>query len=535
MKPGLFCMLVLALALAVQAVASASTPAVTISNLSPKLDKNGSIVNAHDGTYRRFGNFWYYHAAQYGECHEPAKNGCDQTADHCGFHTNHNVSIWRSTDLTSGSWEFRGHAVQCELLPDCKILYRPHLVLNPNTGLYTLFVNYVRQSGGYGGYAVYTATAPDGPFTLRNPVMNVTRLCPGPSASAPCGEAQGGAGDFDVFVDETDGAGYIVYGANFYNSIEKLTPDFLFSTGQNASARGKFEGTVFPDYFAEAAVLFKRDEYYYMLYGHCCCFCYQGSGIMVYRARHPMGPWLPQTATHTAQVALTAQAVRAAPGAHDLACRPASDALHVTGYALLGHGSCRDNRGIEPSFYSNNGMISADECSAQCDAMPQGQCLAVGYCDQECAGSCHLYVRDQLPPPDGSGNWHLQTGAGNAMNITRVTNESNWRCFTRSDQPQSRTAQPRRLGDDTTNQGCKYNGAELISATRAQQNFVIEVPTVGGGSTFVWTGDRWQQAPDGIKGNEGQFWAPLHFSSDGWILPVNWTDSFTLHPEYEMN
>ena len=55
------------------------------------------------------------------------------------------------------------------------------------------------------------------------------------------------------------------------------------------------------------------------------------------------------------------------------------------------------------------------------------------------------------------------------------------------------TPAPRRLGDDTPGQGCLYANAQLISTTRAQQNFVVEVPLEGGGLAFVWTGDRWQQ------------------------------------------
>ena len=69
-----------------------------------------------------------------------------------------------------------------------------------------------------------------------------------------------------------------------------------------------------------------------------------------------------------------------------------------------------------------------------------------------------------------------------------------------------------------------------MSAARAQQNFVIRVPPSGDGgeATFVWTGDRWQQAPDGIKGHEGQFWAPLSFDDEGRIGKVRWLDNFTL-------
>ena len=56
----------------------------------------------------------------------------------CGFGPQHNVSIWRSPDLSSGSWEFVGQAVQCAQLKDCGVLYRPHLTWNPNTKLYVL-------------------------------------------------------------------------------------------------------------------------------------------------------------------------------------------------------------------------------------------------------------------------------------------------------------------------------------------------------------------------------------------------------------
>ena len=134
------------------AAATATQHSVTIDNTKPRLDTHGNIINAHDGTIKRFGGYWYYHAAEYALCHEPAKHGCDQTADHCGFHPNHNVSIWRSPDLSSGSWEFRGHAMRCAELPGCKVMYRPHLVFNPTTREYVLFVNVVGKTM-YMGYS----------------------------------------------------------------------------------------------------------------------------------------------------------------------------------------------------------------------------------------------------------------------------------------------------------------------------------------------------------------------------------------------
>ena len=60
---------------------------VTIDNLKPRLDVNGVIIDAHDGSVQQYGGkgLFYMHAVQYGLCAEPAKYGCDQTPDHCGF------------------------------------------------------------------------------------------------------------------------------------------------------------------------------------------------------------------------------------------------------------------------------------------------------------------------------------------------------------------------------------------------------------------------------------------------------------------
>jgi hypothetical protein len=52
---------------------------VTIDNRLPRLDVNGAIVDAHDGTVQQFvpGGLYYMHAMQYGLCEEPPNYGCD--------------------------------------------------------------------------------------------------------------------------------------------------------------------------------------------------------------------------------------------------------------------------------------------------------------------------------------------------------------------------------------------------------------------------------------------------------------------------
>lgn len=370
---------------------------VTFNNNAPRLDVNGQIIDAHDGSIQQFtpGGSYYMHAMQYGLCKEPTRYGCDQTADHCGFHLDHNISVWMSPDLSSGSWRYMGSAIALGARP-AGTVFRPHAVYNPNTRLFVLWWNYVTPAGQYNGYAVGTSPTPVGPFTLVSEQVNVTRL-------------KGGAGDFTLFVDY-DAArgrhvGYLMYGAAFKMSIEELTEDFVYSTGIQAKCTPDGQ-PLFAEYFIEAPVMFERQGIYYALFGPCCCFCYQGSGIIVHTASHPLGPWSNQTGG-------------------DIACQPAE---------LL-----------------NNQSTSAA-------AMLPGT---------------------------------------------------------------------RAAAEPTPGQGCLYENPNLVSTTRAQQNYVIEVETLSG-LAYVWTGDRWQQAPDGIKGHEPQFWVPLAFDPAGQIGHVSWVDSFTL-------
>jgi len=71
--------------------------------------------------------------------------------------------------------------------------------------------------------------------------------------------------------------------------IERLMPNMLDSAG-DTSPTGRY---LFSEYFVEAPALFYRKESdtYYAVFGHCCCYCYQGSGAIVHTAPTPLGPW----------------------------------------------------------------------------------------------------------------------------------------------------------------------------------------------------------------------------------------------------
>ena len=71
--------IVLFLALNVNAVL------VTIDNRLPRVDVNGRIIDAHDGSVQQFvpGGLYYMHAMQYGLCEEPPNYGCDGVSQSC--------------------------------------------------------------------------------------------------------------------------------------------------------------------------------------------------------------------------------------------------------------------------------------------------------------------------------------------------------------------------------------------------------------------------------------------------------------------
>jgi hypothetical protein len=87
---------------------------ITFDNLSPRRDTRGRIMDAHDGTIQRFHGKgpYFMHAVAYGDCVAPTPYGCDesyQTGHKCGFQLDHNISVYTSDDLSSGSWEFHGY------------------------------------------------------------------------------------------------------------------------------------------------------------------------------------------------------------------------------------------------------------------------------------------------------------------------------------------------------------------------------------------------------------------------------------------
>jgi len=119
------------------------------------------------------------------------------------------------------------------------------------------------QAYGYAGYLVAVSDTPQGPFSVVNEAATLS---------------EGAAGDADIFVDENGTDAYIVYNG-WYNdhtiSVEKLNESFTDSLGAD------FNSGLVSENKMEAPIMFQRNGYYYMLYGHTCCFCKEGAGAHV--------------------------------------------------------------------------------------------------------------------------------------------------------------------------------------------------------------------------------------------------------------
>eukprot|EP00698_Gefionella_okellyi_P002081 TRINITY_DN11960_c0_g1_i1.p1 TRINITY_DN11960_c0_g1~~TRINITY_DN11960_c0_g1_i1.p1 ORF type:complete len:390 (-),score=94.49 TRINITY_DN11960_c0_g1_i1:847-1995(-) len=254
---------------------------VTISNVIPRRDTAGQIMDAHDGNIFLKDGVYYYYAASYGDCQEPAgTSGCAGAAPGaCGFRMDHNVSLFTSTDMHT--WTSHGPVMQMAQSGITGILFCPKVLYNTATQLYVLWWNWIEGSNfALSYYAVATSPTPYGPFTTV--VKNVTTL------------AYADTGDFSLMQDD-DGTAYVIYTSHIVGSatthvmsVEQLTDDYLSTRG------AKYNSGFFGASFVEAPALFKRNGVYYAVFGQCCCYCGEGSPVYVHTAAHPLGPYTTQ-------------------------------------------------------------------------------------------------------------------------------------------------------------------------------------------------------------------------------------------------
>ena len=158
----------LLLAAFVVRTASSVAEVVNISNVLPRLDTTGAIMDMHDGNMVVKDGTWYWYAAGYGGCRErlgpggtPGPTGCAGGFKGCGFFNNHTVNLFTSTDLVT--WTPHGN-----VLPEANrveaVLFSPKVLFNAQTATWVLWYNFVPHYS----YGVATSKSAFGPFITVN-------------------------------------------------------------------------------------------------------------------------------------------------------------------------------------------------------------------------------------------------------------------------------------------------------------------------------------------------------------------------------
>lgn len=260
-------------------ISSAANIRSTISNANPRLTSSGDVVDAHSGNIVGPINGTYYlYGEWYGKGNFAVVGATDLPK----------LAVYSSPNLTSGSWTFHG-LLHNNTNPGWS--GSPAWPWHPHGAWYSPWAVYVEArkkivlwfSAFQSECCVAQWGVAESDDGIHFTLISMTRT---PSLNA---SVDGSA----LFVDD-DGTGYVAYTAvdakgmhDHIVAIDRLAPDMLTSTGERVA--------LFPDYFVEGVMLFKRKGVYYVLYGSCCCACRQGSGVVVYMAPAITGPWVQQS------------------------------------------------------------------------------------------------------------------------------------------------------------------------------------------------------------------------------------------------
>ena len=519
---------------------------LSYSNVQPRVDTAGRIIDGHDGNYvyDETRKRWFAYLMGYGLCSDTGTvNGCDS----CGGSWNNTVGIWSNTQLGNTGWVKEGEVMPYALRPAAAngTWYRSHGVYNAKKNEWVVWINAQHAPDCLYGYACFltaTSSSPTGPFSYTGAAKTLTNSS---------------WGDLDLFVDD-DGVGYMLGtriggGVPAADSrrviVERLSPDFL--SGVAASE-------TFGPGFIEAPSMFKRKGTYYAMTGGCTCFGLGGAGIVVNTASSPLGPWTTRSVsldpgcpvgnrcgTHPGDQNRTGPSALSFCGGVGgdspdregkgerrvvLACDTPGATIANVSYASYGTffchwkdencaytsdsdifpGTCDDlqpmanSTGAAPARVSSCSLVSAA-------ATVKSRCLGKGECSLSQGPPTFPSSADPCPGIYKSLFVRASCSDGSLGHVTARA-------------PVASAAT-----------------AACVPVTQSQQNYIIRVggSASGTGATaFIWTGDRWQTggnntgaAPPGLKGWDYQFWAPLEWddsASPPVPKPLKWLDSWSV-------
>jgi hypothetical protein len=229
------------------------------------LDTDGNPIQAHGGGILYDNGTYYW----FGE-NKDAPTNLDPSQ---GFLHRVNVigiSCYSSTDL----YNWKNEGIVLPAVPDdpthdlhpSKVLERPKVLRNPQTGQYVLFTHVDQANYTYARIGIAISDHPIGPYRYLG------SLQPNGADSR----------DMTAFQDE-DGCAYLFFSSEWNKTLHivQLASDYLQATTVEANA--------FVEQSREAPAVFKRQGKYYIISSGCTGWDPNQAEIAV--ADHPFGPW----------------------------------------------------------------------------------------------------------------------------------------------------------------------------------------------------------------------------------------------------
>ena len=492
-----------------------------LSNVAPRLDVTGAIVNAHSGGLYRFprdapgADLFYLYGTAYPMCHQ-AGHICEQS---CGYYNN-SFAVYTSPDLVS--WKLASPNLLA--LPDAATIEYDEVNVGWNRATGDFVMTYWSGHFGFANGHIAAARA---------------RSATGPFAAAPAIVVRGASVISDtvaLWVDEFgDGAAYVRYNtrdAPLRHMVERLTADWRAVDDAYAPAR-IFAKQTFPWYDGGGMWRFGAKVYVQLSFD--CCFCDWGSDALVFSAPSPLGPWAPQGAAAGAPPPTRQELLPLPPaagsrgggggggGACDLSgawsgslggapIAPASLFLAQTGDAVAVTGAVRTSA----TYFAANASVVFDDFPGL--GVPLvGAVGAFPGSDDPCS------LLSWLPPysPPGSFWCRFPACAPAVEPPANWTNEVNF--CANGEQP------PAHVADMTINPCSQTNVSGSAFTVPAQQFNVLTLRNDSGGPPAVlYYGERFRSAASGRKGEDFSYVAPLQLDADGNVLRMEFVDEFTL-------
>jgi glycosyl hydrolase family 43 len=266
---------VAALALLLAGCGSSRPAPVTIQNFNAdgtavlRLDTAGDPIDAHDGGIWQDPNSGTFYL--YGTAYACGFGWFIAGSPFCGFrvYSSPDGATWTPQGLL---FDPAGWQAPCGGRADGPIgggCFRPRMLFNRLTSQYVLW--FTGPGAASADYWAMTCAGPTGPCSA---------VADDPQTFAR--SHLGHPSDFN-FLQDADGAAYVVYNSGGALWIEQLAPSYLAASGKVLQI-----ATTEPE--IEAPAVFVRNGVYYALYGRYCGFC-PGIDTSYSLASAPLGPW----------------------------------------------------------------------------------------------------------------------------------------------------------------------------------------------------------------------------------------------------